>query len=135
MLWRVEAVLNRIEALPGENRFALTFTRPDSSEQTATAEVVDGVVRVAEASLPAGWRLDSPQFRATVDAVLAFAAARSTGPQARVLRDVAGGWDVGLGNVVLSADGQPTCTAHGEMAAQGEAYECAQCGARAALSG
>ncbi len=93
----------------------------------------DGV-HVAEANLPDGWSHDSDAFRATADAVRAVHQARSAGPPATTLVDVDGGWDVGLGNVVLNVEGVPSCTAHGAMRAANDLYECAECGARAALA-
>ena len=128
------AVLHRIEALAGAGRYAVTFRRDDGGEQTAVVDVTADGVQVAEANLPTGWNHETDAFRATADAVRAVHQARAAGPAATTLVDVAGGWDVGLGNVVLSPAGVPTCTAHGEMSGDGETYECAECGARAALS-
>lgn len=131
----VGAVLHRIEALAGAGRYAVTFRRDDGGEQTAVVSVTADGVHVAEANLPDGWRHDSDAFRATADAVRAVHQARASGPPATTLVDVAGGWDVGLGNVVLSGTGVPTCTAHGEMSGDGKTFECAECGARAQLVG
>jgi hypothetical protein len=130
---RVDAVLHRIEALAGTGRYAVTFRRTDGSEQTAVVEADDDDVTVAEASLPAGWTRTSAAWQATAAAVLAVHLARDTGPQRSVLRDVDGGWDVGLGNVVLGEGGAPTCIAHGEMTAAAGVWICAECGARAQL--
>lgn len=129
------AQLQRIEALPGAGRYAVTFRRDDGGEQAVVVDVTGDGVHVAEANLPDGWTLDSDAFRATADAVRAVHQARAAGPSGPMLVDVAGGWDVGLGNVVLSSAGVPSCTAHGEMPAAGDRYECAECGARAVLSG
>lgn len=135
------AVLHRIEALPGEGRHAVTFRRPDGTEQTAIvhlaadaadADGADGELDVAEASLPAGWTRSSELFQVTAAAVRAFDRARRTAASAGpALRDVPGGWDVGLGNVVLGDSGVPTCTGHGEMTGDGETYTCPECGAQA----
>jgi hypothetical protein len=128
----VAAVLHKIEALAGDGRYAVTFQRADRSEQTAVVQVSGTDVSAAEASLPDGWTRDSDAFRAMAEAVLAVQRARSLGPKAAALSDVAGGWDVMMGNVVLNDAGVPTCTAHGEMVDQGEArWECAECGALA----
>jgi hypothetical protein len=132
----MDAAVHRIEALPGIGRYAVTFRRGDGSEQSAVVQLRDDQeqsVEVAEASLPPGWRAADAPFTATVAAVRALDAARRLTPE-RALRDVAGGWDVSLGNVVLGAEGAPECTAHGTMAADpaGE-YRCAECGARALL--
>jgi hypothetical protein len=130
----VGAALHRIEALPGTGRYAVTFRRDDGGEQTAVVDVTPDGVHVAEANLPTGWSHDSDAFRATADAVRAVHQARSAGPSATTLLDVDGGWDVGLGNVVLGSDGVPSCTAHGAMGSSGGVYECASCGARATLA-
>jgi hypothetical protein len=128
----VAAVLHKIEALAGDGRYAVTFQRADRSEQTAVVQVAGDRVNAAEASLPDGWTVDSDAFRAMADAVLAVQLARSMGPKAAALTDVAGGWDVMMGNVVLSDDGIPTCTAHGAMVDQGQArWQCPECGALA----
>ena len=127
------AVLHRIESLAGDGRFAVTFQRPDLSEQTAVVQVAGATVKAAEASLPDGWTVDSDAFAALATAVLAVHAARASGPKASTLVDVDGGWDVMMGNVVLDG-GVPTCTAHGPMASEGSVFVCAECGACAAYS-
>jgi hypothetical protein len=131
----MDAVVHRLEALPGDGRFAVTFRRPDGSEHTAVAQLHDGVVAIAPASLPSGWEPGGPAFEATAAALRALHQARRLVPT-RSLRDVDGGWDVSLGNVVLGAAGNPECTAHGGMAAAGAAgeFQCPACGARAALT-
>ncbi|HJQ44442.1 MAG TPA: hypothetical protein VJ831_15240 [Jatrophihabitantaceae bacterium] len=127
------ATLVRIDALPGEGRYAVTFERTDGSEQTAVVHLSDAGLEVAEASLPAGWTRDSEAFEATAVAVRAFDDARKHAPAAPSLRDVPGGWDVSLGNVVLGATGRPTCTAHGPMTQSGKDWLCPECYARARL--
>ncbi|SHF48424.1 hypothetical protein SAMN05443575_0064 [Jatrophihabitans endophyticus] len=133
MLWRVDAVLHRIEALPGEGRYAVTFRRHDGVEQTAVAQVGATDVEIAESALPVGWTRDSTAARATAEAVTALDAARRLAdPSGATLRDVDGGWDVGLGNIVLDTAGTPRCTAHGPLADEGDgAWACPECGARA----
>lgn len=130
----MDSVLHGIAALPGDGRYAVTFRRPDGSEQTAVVHINAHDVEVPEASLPTGWTKAGERFRATADAVRAFDSARRHSPAMPTLRDVDGGWDVSLGNVVLGAGGAPTCTAHGEMAQDGAGYACAECGARAVLA-
>jgi hypothetical protein len=132
-LFGMDAVLHRIEGLPGDGRYAVTFRRADGSEQTAVGELADGALAVAAASLPTGWTSGSAQFAAVADAVQAFDAARRLGAATAQLRDVAGGWDVSLGNVVPGPGGRPVCTAHGEMGPAAEGFVCAECGARALL--
>lgn len=126
------AALIRIEALPGDGRYAVAFERPDGSEQTAVMHLTDDGLAVAEASLPAGWTRDSEAFAATAAAVSAFDEARRHAPTAPALRDVEGGWDVSLGNVTL-VDGVPTCAAHGPMGKADGQYICTDCYARAKL--
>ncbi|HEY0167495.1 MAG TPA: hypothetical protein VGB75_10685 [Jatrophihabitans sp.] len=42
------------------------------------------------------------------------------------------GWDVGIGNVVLSPEGAPTRVGHGELAAsEAGVFRCQTCGAAA----
>jgi hypothetical protein len=126
----VGAALHRIEALPGAARYAVSFRHDDGSEQAAVIEFGDDGATIAEASLPDEWRTPAART-ALFDAVRAVDAARSAVSGAHLsLRDVPGGWDVSLGNVVLSA-GVPTCTAHGPLDLQGDRYVCAECGAAA----
>jgi hypothetical protein len=128
----VDAVLHRIEALPGVGRYAVTFKNGDGTEQTAVVQVDSHEIDVAEASLPLGWTRTSAGFVATAAAVAAVDAARRVAPSATSLRDVDGGWDVMLGNVVLT-DGAPTCTAHDAMTQSGDVWSCPECGAKAIL--
>jgi hypothetical protein len=131
----VDAILHRLEALPGEGRWAVTFRRGDGSEQTAVAHVTGddpdtAEVEVAEASLPNAWARTDPAWLAAADAVRAGERSRRTStPNTAVLRDPDGGWDVSLGNVVLGTDGRPACIAHGPLAAGAELWTCAECGA------
>ena len=129
----MDAVLHAISALPGHGRYAVTFRRPDGTDQTAVVHVAGDVVEVAEASLPGGWTRGGALFRATAEAVLAFDAARGAAPADATLHDVEGGWDVSLGNVVLGRSGVPACTAHGDMDRVGAEFACSECGARALL--
>jgi hypothetical protein len=130
----VDTALHRVEALPGEGRFVVTFRRGDGGEQNAVVELRGTDVRVAESSLPAGWEVGTPALDATIDTVRALDAARRLAPAASSLRDIDGGWDVGLGNVVLGGQGMPRCTAHGDLALDGAVWVCAECGARAVLA-
>jgi hypothetical protein len=127
--------LHRIEALAGSGRYAVTFQRPDNSEQTAVVHVDGDAVEAAEASLPEGWTRASEAFAGMADVLRAMERARARGPAAAALVDVDGGWDVMMGNVVLGGGGVPECTAHGQMEPrEAGAFECAECGARAALA-
>jgi hypothetical protein len=128
----VDAVLHRIEALPGAGRYAVTFRCADGSEQTAVMHVEGDAVEAAEASLPTGWTRLSDGFVATTAAVVAVDVARRAVPTAGELRDVDGGWDVMLGNVTLGG-AAPTCIAHGAMTEAATVWTCPECGARAIL--
>lgn len=129
----MDVELHRIEALPGDGRYAVTFRRGDGGEQTAVAQLAADDIEVAESALPAGWSRQSDLFRAAADAIRAMDAARRLAPRIATLSDVDGGWDVGLGNVELRAD-RPVCTAHGDMSDEGGVWVCAECGARARLA-
>ena len=124
--------VHRVEALAGAGRYAVTFQRPDNSEQSAVVQVSGGQVTAAEASLPDGWTRESDAFAALARCCSRSKRARALGPSRAQLVDVDGGWDVMMGNVVLGDSGKPTCTAHGAMEASDDGvYECAECGARA----
>jgi hypothetical protein len=124
--------LHRIEALAGAGRYAVTFQRSDTSEQTAVVQVSGDEVGAAEASLPDGWTRTSDAFAAMADVLRSMERARALGPAVAQLMDVDGGWDVMMGNVILGDGGAPTCTAHGAMQALDHGvFQCAECGARA----
>jgi uncharacterized protein YbdZ (MbtH family) len=131
----VDAELQRIAALPGSGRYELGFRSGDGALLTAVVEVdaTATAMRAAPASLPAGWTAGSAELAAVTEAVLALHRARTQASPLPTLRDVPGGWDVSMGNVVLT-DGVPHCLAHGPMEMDGEAYVCPGCGARAVLA-
>jgi len=127
-------VLHRIEALPGNGRYAVTF-RGSGGEQTSVVGVQGDAVAVAEANLPDGWRPGTPRYDSLASAVLAVDRARAAAPPVRAVQDVDGGWDVALGHVVLEGV-VPACTAPGRMQPLGEnRFECAECGACAEIAG
>ena len=131
----MDAVLHRLEALPGDGRWAATFRRSDGSEQTAVVQVggpdpSTATVDVAEASLPTDWTRTSEAWLAAADAVRALERSRrASTPTGAVLRDPDGGWDVSLGNVVLGADNRPACIAHGVLTDVDGTWTCPVCGA------
>jgi hypothetical protein len=129
----VDAELVRIAALPGAGRYELEFRSADGSMGTAVVEIDEDEVRAAPASLPPGWGPGSAALAAVAEAVLALHRARAHGSTLPTLRDVPGGWDVSIGNVVLTA-GVPHCLADGPMEADGDTYICPVCGARAVLA-
>jgi len=129
----VDVALHRIEALPGSGRYAVTF-RGSAGDQTSVVGVDGDALTVAEANLPDAWTSGTAAYENLAAAVLAVHRARAAGPPVAAVQDVDGGWDVALGNVVLEGD-VPACTAHGMMQPLGDnRFECADCGARAALS-
>src|SRR5689334_17843496 len=129
----VDAELQRIAALAGTGRYELGFRFADGSQGTAVVEVAGTGLRAAPAALPPGWAAGSEALDAVTEAVLALHRARAHGAALPTLRDVPGGWDVSIGNVVL-ADGIPTCLADGPMETDGDTYTCPVCGARAVLN-
>lgn len=135
MLAGVDPLLRRIEALSEPGCYLADFDVAGGQQRSIVLRVEAGAVNVPEANLIAGWASDSESFRLAATAVLAVdLARRSNATVAELLRDVAGGWDVGLGNVLLSPAGHPTCGAHGDLELIAAAtYECATCGARALL--
>lgn len=131
MLWCVEPLPYRIEALSRPGQFAVGVL-VGGQEHTIVMEVVDGVVVVAAAGLIDGWTDQTESYAATVDAVLALHRAREHGVQGPQLVDVDGGWDVTLGNVALSPAGTPACAAHGDLQPEGDdIFVCPECGAKA----
>ncbi|HEU5270887.1 MAG TPA: hypothetical protein VFU36_13260 [Jatrophihabitans sp.] len=122
--------LTKIEALTEAGCYTVTVTLGSGEERSVVARVRDDEVALPAAAVD-GWSAESASYPATLAAVQAVHAARElAGPQDRRLSDVAGGWDVSLGNVVLDPDGRPSCVTHGELAAEpGERYRCAECGA------
>jgi hypothetical protein len=134
MLQGVEPLLTKVEALAEAGCYTVTFALASGEERAVVARVRDGGAVVPVAAVT-GWSPDSPSYPAAVAAVEAVHAARElAGPRGRRLHDVAGGWDVSLGNVVLDEAGRPSCVTHGELAGEpDDIYRCAECGAVAAF--
>jgi hypothetical protein len=132
----VDSVLHRIEALPGSGRYAITFTFGAGVEQSAVAQVSDGQIVIAPASLPPDWQNGSAAYEGLVAVLLAFDRTRHLANAPAELLDVDGGWDVMIGNVVLDG-GVVTCASHGPMALHGDIWVCEDpnCGARAIYAG
>jgi hypothetical protein len=137
MLYAVDPLLHRIDALPEQGCYAASFVIANGQERGMVVRVVDGEVVVPPANLIPGWSATSESFRAAAAAILAVDHARDqSGGREALLRDVPGGWDVSVGNVSLSESGQPTCEAHGELElTQPDTYECPTCGAQALYGG
>jgi hypothetical protein len=137
MLFAVDPLLRRIEALPEHGCYSVTFLLGASQERSVVMKVAgDDITDVVapEANMLPGWSVESEPNRSVLEVVVAFHRARSQADGGgAVLRDVAGGWDVSVGNVMLDDAGRPACAAHGELepdAAAGD-FACAICGARA----
>jgi len=133
MLDIVDPLLRRIEALTVDGTYALSFLMDNGQERSMVITLGNGEVEVPEANLFAGWSRTSESFRAAMGVVRAMDQARRVvGPGTAALRDVPGGWDVGLGNVTVSNTGQPVCVAHGELElTEPGTYRCPICGAGA----
>ena len=134
MLAGVDPRLNKIEALAEPGCYSLTFQLDGGDERAVVARVRDRRA-VLPANAFAEWPADSPSHLAVVSAVQQLHQARElAGPSRSRLVDLAGGWDVGLGNVVLR-DGLPSCVGHGPLAqAEPGVFRCAECGAAAGLA-
>ncbi|MGX7677421.1 hypothetical protein ACSMXN_00840 [Jatrophihabitans sp. DSM 45814] len=129
----MDPLLSRIEALAEDGCYSLYFLVEGGQERNVVMCLRDGEAGVPGANLLPGWSPGSESFRAAVSAVRALHHAREvSGPDRVRLMDVEGGWDVSLGNVVLSAAGTPSCVAHGEMeSVEAHLFRCAECGAQA----
>jgi hypothetical protein len=131
MLCPVDPLLHRIEALPRRGAYAVTFVLPDGQERTVVTVTTDGQVSLPAANLVEGWAEGSDSFQAVLAAILAVGAAREISGAGRVLLlDVDGGWDVSIGNIILSESGQPACVSHGDLEpTRPGIFECPTCGA------
>jgi hypothetical protein len=130
----VDVGLHRIEALPGEGRYSVTFRGTGGAEQNTVVHLTEDGLDAAPASLPGTWQPDTEAFALLVDAVAAFDRARRSDTAPADLLDVDGGWDVMIGNVVLLPANVVTCVAHGTMSLVDEVWTCPECGARAVFA-
>lgn len=126
--------LHRIEALPGEGRYSVTFRATGGAEQNAVAQLVGEAVEIAPASLPAGWEPDGEPFELLAEAIRSIDRARHAADAPAELQDVDGGWDVMIGNVVLEPGNIVTCASHGTMHLIDTVWTCPECGARAVFA-
>ncbi|MDQ2956477.1 MAG: hypothetical protein M3Y42_05900 [Actinomycetota bacterium] len=133
----MDPLLNKIEALAEPGCYSLTFALDDGAEQALVMRLRADEAIVPTANAFAGWTPGSPTFGATVAVVRAMHAARErSAPSQANLRDIDGGWDVGIGNVILSANYVPFCVAHGELQSGPPGiFRCPVCGAAAAYEG
>lgn len=126
-------MLSKIEALDEPGCYSLTFTLDPGVARELVIRMRGDEPIVPSANSFEGWTPGSRVVTATIAVVRALHQARQgSGGSAGQLVDVDGGWDVGIGNVVLTADGAPSCVAHGELApADAGVFRCETCGAAA----
>ena len=129
----MDPVLHRIEALPEHASYLVTFELSGGQDGSLVMRATERNGGVPEANLFPGWQISSESFQAAVTAIQAVHEARNAvGTERTILLDVPGGWDVGLGNVIVAANGIPACVADGEMEAEsGGVFRCPVCGAAA----
>lgn len=129
----MDPLLSKIEALTEPGCYSLTFTLDTGEDRAVVVRMRGDEPVLPSANSFAGWVPGSRIATAAIAVVRALHQARqgSGGSEARLL-DIEGGWDVGIGNVVLSAEGAPACVAHGELApAEAGVFRCEACGAAA----
>ncbi|MEO7262298.1 MAG: hypothetical protein ABI047_13745 [Jatrophihabitantaceae bacterium] len=129
----VDPLLSKIEALTEPGCYSLTFTLDTGEDRAVVVRMRGDEPVLPSANSFAGWAPGSRLATAAIAVVRALHQARQhSGGSAGRLIDIDGGWDVGIGNVVLSADGLPTCVGHGELApAEVGVFRCETCGAAA----
>jgi hypothetical protein len=129
----VDPLLRRIEALDEPGCYSVTFTLDTGADRAVVIRMRGDEPVLPSANSFAGWSPGSRIVTATIAVVRALHQARQgTGGAAGRLLDLDGGWDVGIGNVVLTAEGAPSCVAHGELASAGAGvFRCESCGAAA----
>ena len=129
----VDPLLRKIEALDEPGCYSVAFTLDTGEDRAVVIRMRGDEPVVPSANSFAGWAPGSRIVTATVAVVRALHQARqSTGGSGGQLVDIDGGWDVSIGNVVLSAEGAPSCVGHGELASAGDGvYRCETCGAAA----
>lgn len=128
----MDPLLSKIEALIEPGCYSLTFALPTGEDRAVVVRVRDGSEVLPPANAFTGWPSGSASFVAAMAVVrLLDEARRLAGPVRQRMVDIEGGWDVGLGNVVLS-DAGPACVAHGAMEqTEPGIYRCPGCGAAA----
>jgi hypothetical protein len=129
----VDPLLSKVQALGEPGCYSLTFALDTGAERELVIRMRGDEPIMPSANSFEGWTPGSRIVTATIAVVRALHQARQVGGGAtQRLLDVEGGWDVGIGNVVLSAAGVPTCVGHGELAPAGDGvFRCETCGAAA----
>lgn len=129
----MDPLLSRIEALTEPGCYSLTFTVGAGDDRALVIRMRGDEPALPSANSFAGWAPGSRTATAAIAVVRALHQARQVvGGAGGQLLDVDGGWDVGIGNVVLSEAGVPVCVGHGELAAAGGGvFRCETCGAAA----
>jgi hypothetical protein len=129
----VDLLLSKIEALAEPGCYSVTFALGTGEDRSVVVRMRDDEPVLPSANSFEGWAPGSRTVTATIAVVRALHQARQdSGGSAGRLLDIEGGWDVGIGNVVLSEEGAPACVAHGELApAEAGVFRCDTCGAAA----
>jgi hypothetical protein len=129
----VDSLLSKIEALAEPGCYSLTFTLDTGEDRAVVVRMRGDEPVLPSANSFAGWVPGSRIATAAIAVVRALHQARQgVGGSGGQLLDIEGGWDVGIGNVVLSPEGAPACVAHGELApAEAGVFRCETCGAAA----
>ena len=129
----MDPLLSKIEALDEPGCYLLAFALDTGEQRELVIRMRGDEPIVPAANSFEGWTPGSRTVTATIAVVRALHQARqSSGAATGRLVDVEGGWDVGIGNVVLSAGGAPSCVAHGDLAPAGaDVFQCETCGAAA----
>ncbi len=124
-------LLQKIEALGEPGCYNLTFALPAGHEQAVVLRMRDGVPVLPSVNSFVGWSQDSATAAAAVVQALHKARELAGSPELK-LTDLDGGWDVGIGNVILSRAGRPSCVAHGDLDDRdAPIFRCETCGAAA----
>jgi hypothetical protein len=128
----VDPLLSKIEALAEPGCYSLTFALDTGADRSVVVRMRGDEPVMPSANSFEGWTPGSRVVTATIAVVRALHQARQgSGGSGGRLVDVDGGWDVGIGNVVL-VEGVPTCVGHGELAPAGDGvFRCGTCGAAA----
>lgn len=129
----MDPLLRTIEALDEPGCYSVTFTVGAGDDRALVIRMRGDEPVLPSADALPGWSPGSRIATGTIAVVRALHQARQgVGGSGGQLVDLDGGWDVGIGNVVLSAAGVPACVSHGDLAAAGAGvYRCDTCGAAA----
>ena len=129
----MDPLLRKIEALDEPGCYSVTFTLDTGEDRAVVIRMRGDEPVVPSANSFTGWAPGSRIVTATVAVVRALHQARqSTGGSGAQLADIDGGWDVSIGNVVLSPDGSTQLRGARRAGPSGDGvYRCETCGAAA----